>query len=91
MLGGTERYEGVPFFWTYHYGKRFECLGHATEWDDVIVDGNLDQHRFIALQVKQGRVVGVLGCQRERVMARFAERLRAPIQAEQALELVRRG
>ncbi|MGH7057017.1 MAG: FAD-dependent oxidoreductase, partial [Acetobacteraceae bacterium] len=29
LLGGAERYSGVPFFWTYHYGKRFEYLGHA--------------------------------------------------------------
>lgn len=36
MVGGTVRYESVPLFWTYHYGKRFEYLGHAEQWDDLV-------------------------------------------------------
>lgn len=90
MLGGTERYEDVPFFWTYHYGKRFEHLGHAAAWDEVSLDGDADRHEFVALQVKAGQVVGVLGCQRERATAILAERVRrAPLPADEALRLVR--
>ena len=29
MLGFNEHYTGVPFFWTFHFGKRFGYLGHA--------------------------------------------------------------
>jgi NADPH-dependent 2,4-dienoyl-CoA reductase/sulfur reductase-like enzyme/nitrite reductase/ring-hydroxylating ferredoxin subunit len=55
MLGVTqERYAGVPFFWTYHYGKRFDYLGHASEWDDVVVEGDTGTHVFVALLVKEG-------------------------------------
>ncbi|HYI83075.1 MAG TPA: FAD-dependent oxidoreductase [Acetobacteraceae bacterium] len=90
MLGGTERYGGVPFFWTYHYGKRFDYLGHATEWDDVVVEGDTGEHVFVALLMKKGLVVGALGCQRERATAILSERLRAPpLLADEAMRLVR--
>ena len=29
IAGISRRYDGVPFFWTYHFGRRFEYLGHA--------------------------------------------------------------
>ncbi|MDI7067121.1 FAD-dependent oxidoreductase, partial [Klebsiella pneumoniae] len=34
MCGARNRYTGAPYFWTYHYGKNFEYLGHATQWDE---------------------------------------------------------
>lgn len=89
MLGGEVAYSGVPFFWTYHYGKRFDYLGHANAWDDVVVEGTTDAHRFVAFLVKDGLVAGVLGCQRERATALLAERMRAPVPIGEALELVR--
>ncbi len=87
--GGEECYGGVPFFWTYHYGKRFDYLGHASAWDEVVVDGDTEEHRFVAFLVSMGLVVGVLGCQRERATAILAERLRMPLPADEALRLVR--
>jgi len=89
MLGGSERYAGVPYFWTYHYGKRFDYLGHPTEWDDVVVDGDTGEHVFVALLVKERLVAGALGCQRERETAILSERMRAPLPVGEALRLVR--
>lgn len=88
MLGGTERYAGVPYFWTYHYGKRFDYLGHAVDWDDVVVDGDTGTQVFVALLAKDGKVVGALGCQRERATAILSERMRAPLPVGEALRLV---
>ena len=88
MLGGSERYDGVPFFWTYHYGKRFEYLGHAESWDDVVIDGDLAGHSFVALLVREGQVAAVLACQRERETAFLAERMRAPLAADAALHIM---
>ncbi|GAA0602978.1 FAD-dependent oxidoreductase [Craurococcus roseus] len=89
MLGGGGRYDGVPYFWTYHFGKRFDYLGHATEWDDVVVEGDTAEHAFVAFLVKEGRVVGVLGCQRERETAALSEGMRAPLPLDEALRTVR--
>jgi NADPH-dependent 2,4-dienoyl-CoA reductase/sulfur reductase-like enzyme/nitrite reductase/ring-hydroxylating ferredoxin subunit len=89
MMGGRETYSDIPFFWTYHYGKRFEYLGHAAVWDSLQCDGDLDSHNFVALQIKDGNVVGVIACQRERVTAILMARLRHPLAEAEALALIR--
>ncbi|WP_434382009.1 FAD-dependent oxidoreductase [Melittangium boletus] len=88
MLGGQERYEGVPFFWTYHYTKRFEYLGHATQWDAVRVVGDLEGLRFVVLLVKEGHVAAAIACDRERATAGLLERMRSPVPVDEALHLL---
>ena len=88
IAGGEARYNGMPFFWTYHFGKRFEYLGHPTAWDEMVVDGDLDQQEFVALLVKDGEVVGVVACERERATARLIERMRAPLPLDEARSLL---
>lgn len=33
--GGEEHYLDVPFFRTYQFGKRYDYLGHAEQWDEM--------------------------------------------------------
>ncbi|MBN9560616.1 MAG: FAD-dependent oxidoreductase [Alphaproteobacteria bacterium] len=89
MLGGDAAYDGVPFFWTYHYEKTFEYLGHAKTWDDVVIEGDLDRQDFAALLVQGGMVGAVVACGRDRVTAILAERLRGPLSTEAALRIIR--
>jgi NADPH-dependent 2,4-dienoyl-CoA reductase/sulfur reductase-like enzyme/nitrite reductase/ring-hydroxylating ferredoxin subunit len=89
MLGEPAAYDGVPFFWTYHYGLRFESLGHATACDSLHVDGDLDRHEFVALQVSDGVVVGAIACQRERATARLIDRMRQRLQVDAARDAIR--
>lgn len=84
MAGGEESYSGVPYFWTYHFGKRFEYLGHATKHDEVIVDGNLDAQAFIAYLLKDGKVAAVVACDREAPTARLAEAMRNTLTLDEA-------
>ncbi len=89
IVGEAASYGGVPFFWTYHVGKRFEYLGHATQWDEVIVEGVLGEHDFVALYVAGGTVAAVLACQRERATCLLLPRLRSGLTADQALQIIR--
>jgi NADPH-dependent 2,4-dienoyl-CoA reductase/sulfur reductase-like enzyme/nitrite reductase/ring-hydroxylating ferredoxin subunit len=84
MNGGDEHYTGVPYFWTYYFGKRFEYLGHASEHDRVVIDGDLDAQAFIAYLVKQGNVAAVVACEREACTARLAEAMRSTLTLAQA-------
>ncbi len=88
MLGEAASYDGVPFFWTYHYGLRFEYLGHATEWDSLHVDGDLERQDFLALQIRKGHVVGAIACQRERATAILIDRMREPLPVQEALDVI---
>jgi 3-phenylpropionate/trans-cinnamate dioxygenase ferredoxin reductase subunit len=42
MLGGRERFDAVPFFWSQHYDVAINYVGHAETWDTVTIDGKLD-------------------------------------------------
>ena len=76
MLGFNERYAGVPFFWTFHFGKRFGYLGHADEWDEIVYDGDVEALTFLAFYVRDGKVAAVLSCGRDHDTASLAEPMR---------------
>lgn len=88
MLGGDLHYNDVPYFWTLHFGKRLDCLGHAADWDDVVYLGEPETFTFLALFCKQGVVKSVVGCEREREVALLAERMKQPLFKDEALMLI---
>ncbi|SEP83500.1 NADPH-dependent 2,4-dienoyl-CoA reductase, sulfur reductase [Pseudomonas sp. NFACC02] len=88
MLGSDLHYNDVPYFWTFHFGKRLDCLGHADEWDEIVYLGEPETFSFLALLCKQGAVVSVVGCEREREVAFLAERLKQPLFKDEALMLI---
>lgn len=88
MCGARHRYSGVPYFWTYHFGKRFEYLGHASEWDEIVTDGELDRQQFVALYLKDDKVVAVLACEREAQTARLIDAMGRGVSRADALAII---
>lgn len=88
MLGGSAAYDGVPFFWTYHYGLRFDYIGHAENWDDIVIAGDLNDRKFAAFFVREGHVAAVLACQRQEAAALLSEKLPSPLTVNQAMRLI---
>lgn len=88
MLGGEEHYLDVPFFWTYHFGKNYDYLGHAQEWDEVEFSGEPEQPPFIGLFAKDGIVVAAVACDKQRAMALLAERMKQPLRMKEAWTLI---
>ncbi len=39
-LGLRERFDAVPFFWSQHYDVVIAYVGHASRWDETVVDGD---------------------------------------------------
>jgi NADPH-dependent 2,4-dienoyl-CoA reductase/sulfur reductase-like enzyme/nitrite reductase/ring-hydroxylating ferredoxin subunit len=70
MLGRETPFTSVPYFWTIHFLKRLDYVGRAADWDDIVVDGDLQKPEFIALYVKAGRVDAVIGWDRDQDIAR---------------------
>jgi NADPH-dependent 2,4-dienoyl-CoA reductase/sulfur reductase-like enzyme/nitrite reductase/ring-hydroxylating ferredoxin subunit len=89
MCGARHRYTGVPYFWTYHFDKTFEYLGHASEWDEIVVDGDLEHQQFVALYLKDGTVAAVLACEREAQTARLIDAMGRGLSREEALAVIR--
>ncbi|WP_426158393.1 FAD-dependent oxidoreductase [Pseudomonas sp. TSRC2-2] len=88
MLGGEEHYLDVPFFWTYHFGKNYDYLGHATEWDEIEFSGEPEKPPFIGLFAKNGIVVAAVACDKQRAMALLAERMKQPLRMKEAWTLI---
>ena len=70
MLGRPTRYDAVPYFWTIHFRKRLDYIGHAGTWDELVVAGDLDTPEFVAFYVAGGRVAAVAGWDRDPEMAK---------------------
>ena len=41
MLGKSERFAAVPFFWSAHYDRTISYLGHAESWDRIDIAGDV--------------------------------------------------
>jgi NADPH-dependent 2,4-dienoyl-CoA reductase/sulfur reductase-like enzyme len=76
MLGGRERFDAVPFFWSQHYDVTIRYVGHAERWDSVRVDGSLDARDASVDFVRDGRRVAVATVSRDR------DNLRAEVELE---------
>jgi len=61
MLGKMIPYGNIPFFWTRFYNKALQYTGFAHAWDEVYIDGSLDELKFLAYYIKDDKVLAVAG------------------------------
>jgi NADPH-dependent 2,4-dienoyl-CoA reductase/sulfur reductase-like enzyme/nitrite reductase/ring-hydroxylating ferredoxin subunit len=66
MLGGRERFEAVPFFWSRHYDIEIKYIGHAERWDSVQIDGSLDARDCSVSYFLAGRKLAFVTISRDR-------------------------
>src|SRR5579859_4844103 len=57
MLGATDGYDRIPYFFSDQYDVGMEYSGYATEWDEVVFRGDRDAGEFIAFWLEDERVV----------------------------------
>jgi 3-phenylpropionate/trans-cinnamate dioxygenase ferredoxin reductase subunit len=74
LLGHLEPYEPVPWFWSDQYDRKIQLAGRSSATDEVqIVEGSVEERRFVALYGRAGRLVGVLGMNRPRHVMEFRQ------------------
>ncbi|MFB3738082.1 MAG: NAD(P)/FAD-dependent oxidoreductase [Candidatus Velamenicoccus archaeovorus] len=54
MLGRGEVFDDAHWFWSDQYDSMIQMSGFATEWDQVVYRGNVDERRFAAFLLKDG-------------------------------------
>jgi NADPH-dependent 2,4-dienoyl-CoA reductase/sulfur reductase-like enzyme/nitrite reductase/ring-hydroxylating ferredoxin subunit len=63
-LGGP--FVDVPFFWSQHYDVSLNYVGHAPRWDQVVVEGSLE-NRDATIRYRSGRkLLALASIRRER-------------------------
>jgi 3-phenylpropionate/trans-cinnamate dioxygenase ferredoxin reductase subunit len=60
LMGGTERYDPVPYFWSEQFGRMLQYVGDHRGADQLIWRGNKDEPRWAACWLAGERLVAVL-------------------------------
>lgn len=76
MLGQREAFDAVPFFWSQHYDVPINYVGHAEQWDEIAIDGDIAARDCLLRYKSKGRVLAVASIYRDL----------ASLQAELAME-----
>jgi 3-phenylpropionate/trans-cinnamate dioxygenase ferredoxin reductase subunit len=83
MLGRSEAYDEVPWFWSDQYDANFQYAGFHTKWEQLVIRGRIDSNSFLACYVNDRRIDAVVGLNR----AREVHRAIPLIKARQVLNL----
>jgi len=59
MMGMREKFAAVPFFWSQHYDVPINYVGHAEQWDEIAIDGNIRARDCLLKYKSKGRVLAV--------------------------------
>lgn len=59
MLGDREKFAAVPFFWSQHYDVPINYVGHAGQWDEIAVDGDITAKDCLLRFKREGRTLAV--------------------------------
>jgi NADPH-dependent 2,4-dienoyl-CoA reductase/sulfur reductase-like enzyme/nitrite reductase/ring-hydroxylating ferredoxin subunit len=59
MLGQREKFDAVPFFWSQHYDVPINYVGHAEQWEEIAIDGDLMAKNCLLKYKHKGRVLAV--------------------------------
>jgi len=79
-------YTPVPYFWSDQYDVKIQVIGHPRPDDDVVVvDGAVQDRRFVALYGRAGRLTAALGFSRPRQLMGYRPLLEAGASFDEAL------
>ena len=68
----AEPYAPVPYFWSDQYETKIQCVGHLQPGDEVrVVDGSIEDRKFVAVYGRAGRLVGALGFSRPKLVLAY--------------------
>jgi 3-phenylpropionate/trans-cinnamate dioxygenase ferredoxin reductase subunit len=64
MLGSTDAYDYIHSFWSDQYEHKLEYVGHATNWDQFVVRGSLEERRLVGFYLLEGQLLAAVGLDR---------------------------
>jgi NADPH-dependent 2,4-dienoyl-CoA reductase/sulfur reductase-like enzyme len=79
LLAGedAEPYAPIPYFWSDQFDVKIQYAGRARPDDEmVVVDGDVEERRFVALYGRGDRLTGVLGFSRPRLVMKYRRMMR---------------
>jgi 3-phenylpropionate/trans-cinnamate dioxygenase ferredoxin reductase subunit len=77
MLGAGRPYDSIHWFWSDQYDANLQYAGFHSDWDRLVIRGSLEQRRFVAFYLNQGRLDAVVALNRGRDVRRTMPLIRS--------------
>lgn len=68
IAGKEIKYDSVPFFWT-KQSASLSYVGHASDWDEIITWGSIDDEDALLFYIKRNKVYAAAGIGRAKELA----------------------
>jgi 3-phenylpropionate/trans-cinnamate dioxygenase ferredoxin reductase subunit len=65
LLGTPAAFDDAHWFWSDQYDAEIQMAGFATEWDDMVVRGSIEDRSFSAFLLKDGRLLSTFSMNRK--------------------------
>jgi 3-phenylpropionate/trans-cinnamate dioxygenase ferredoxin reductase subunit len=85
MLGANEVFDDAHWFWSDQYDANIQMAGYATEWDDMVVRGSIEDRSFSAFLLKDGRLLSTFSMNRKFDVRRSMPLIQAKLHPERDL------
>jgi len=59
ICGDDLSYAQVPWFWSDQYNLKLQIAGLSQGYDDVVIRGNMQEHSFACLYLREGQLIAV--------------------------------
>ncbi|XP_077016413.1 apoptosis-inducing factor 3 isoform X2 [Tamandua tetradactyla] len=73
MLAQEAEISTVPYLWTAMFGKSLRYTGYGEGFDDVIIQGDLEELKFVAFYTKGDEVIAVASMNYDPIVSKVAE------------------
>lgn len=77
MLGKSKPYDEVHWFWSDQYQHNLQYTGLWERWDELVIDGDLSERRFVAVYLREGKVAKAVALNRGADLAPITEIIRS--------------
>uniref|UniRef100_A0A671W9U6 Apoptosis inducing factor mitochondria associated 5 n=1 Tax=Sparus aurata TaxID=8175 RepID=A0A671W9U6_SPAAU len=75
MLNRQTELSSVPFYWTVLLGKTIRYAGYGEGYTEIVMKGNFEDKKFLALYIKEDRVIAAASLNFDPAVSAVAERL----------------
>jgi NADPH-dependent 2,4-dienoyl-CoA reductase/sulfur reductase-like enzyme len=65
MMGQHQAFDAVPFFWSQHYDVPINYVGHAEQWDEITIDGDIKARDCLLKYKSRGRILAIASIYRD--------------------------
>ena len=82
LLGANAVFDDAHWFWSDQYDAAIEMAGFATQWDDMVVRGSIEDRSFSAFLLKEGQLLSTFSMNRKSDVRRSMPLISARIHPE---------